>query len=551
SEGAQWRQTLAELNALRPERPLDGLVLCISARSLLQADAAGRETLAMNLQRQLGELQESMEFMLPLSVVVTQCDAIDGFAAFWGNQAQKRRLELFGYAAPPQTQAAAPAEWTRAAFDTIDERLRSLQVETAASRDSIADCDAFFLFPGRFRRLCDPLGIFLETALRSSAWQAGYLFRGLFFAGSPSADGELHEGARQDVAFADSLLAMRVLAEPGLARPTRNGIFSRNTLIRGLQYASLGLAAGLFGMLYFSSLRVSAQVHVLISAMDQLRESTPDAVRHGDCLGAESVYPLLSEVAAINQNTRYWAIPASWLDTRIVHRNDAGIETGTIGTVLMPTLACRLENKARTLASASYALPDADDGSAFATLRQALVDKLAAVRELEENLARFERLANNGADLERPELLSTLTALAQYAFDAPLPPDVQHEHGALSAAFGNVPPALKPVLPPHLHQDLAFEIRRLAEATRISLHQQVGLGAVLLGRLDRAEAPVLDNTRRFADWLSWTDTSWLLSTPAVNPCAELHTATKTEIEALVDRYAYPKALWRDVAQFDT
>ena len=550
SEARTWNKTLDELQALRPERPLDGLVLCISARGLIEGSQESREALAASLYRQLVHLQERIEFILPLTVVVTQCDCINGFDAFWRSQRPARRVELFGYAALPQEQSSTPREWTDSAFDAINDRLRVLQVETAADTDSIADVDGFFLFPGHFQHLRPLLRQMLESVLRSSSWQAGYRYRGLFFTGAPEAEGELREGLREDVAFADALIASRVLAEPGLALPTQNGIFSRNKLIRALQFTAIGAGIGLFVALYFSSQRVSTQVAALSSALAQLKLATPDTVRHGDCLGSESVYPLLTEVAAINHNTRYWAIPASWMDRRIVSRSDAGIEVGAIGQVLMPTLACQLENRARSISATPLRLPTEKDAEAFAKLRNALYDKLLVVRELEDNLARFDKLAERGDQLSRSETLSVLADLSLYAFGTALPPAVMNESGALSDGFGNVSPADKPVLPPRMREDLAREISRIGNAVRASLHQEVVRGADLLAALDRAEAPVLTNTRRFADWLTWAEKSWLMSTPQANPCQDIREAALPEVDTLVSRYAYAGSLWREIERFD-
>lgn len=549
SEAQTWANTLDQLHALRPERPLDGLVVCISARTLRGASAS-RDAVATNIFQQLTQLQERLEFMLPLTVVVTQCDSVGGFEAFWRTQNTARRVELFGYAAPAQSQSAAPSEWVDDAFESINERLRALQVEVAAHHEHIADPDGFFLFPGHFQRLRAPLRDVMETVFRTSAWQAGFLFRGLFFTGSAIANGEQREGPRDDVAFVDALLSARVLSEPGLARPTRNSIFSRSRLIRSMQYTSIAAALGLFGSLYVSSQHITAQVNTLITALEELKTATPNAVRHGDCLDAESVYPLLTEISHIDHRTHRWAVPASWLDTRVRERSDAHIENGAINTVLMPTLACQLENRARSLAQVPLQLPAVQVDTAFQTAQDALTAKLASVRELEDNLARYEKLVERGDQLDREDLLQTLSELAQYAFGAKLPEDVMQERGALSQGFGKVSHSDMPELPPRMRENFARQITALTNATRSSLAARTASGAQLLEALNRGEAPVLGNTRRFADWLTWTQKSWLLSTPKANPCEAIRLAMRSDVDLLVSQYAYDKSLWRDTEEFN-
>jgi type VI secretion system protein ImpL len=545
-----WHKMLDELNALRPERALDGLVLCISARTLSTAGLEAREALAASLCRQLAQLQEHIEFMLPLTVVVTQCDCINGFDAFWRSQSKVRRVELFGYAAPSQAQSLTPTDWTNDAFDTLGKRLRALQVETAASSDRIDETDEFFLFPDYFQRLRQPLSLVLEGVFHASAWQAGYLFRGLFFTGSPDAEGEIREGVREDVAFAEALLSARVLAEPGLARPTRNGVFSRSKLIRGMQYCAIGIVLSLFAALYFASLRVSSQVAALTAAQTELQRTTPDAVRSGDCLEEESIYPLLTEVARINHNTVYWALPASWLDRRVNTRSDTDIGEGAISKVLMPTLACLLENRANELVTMPVTSLTASDPDAFAKSQTLLTEKLASVRALEDNIERFTQLAERGDDLSRAELLSALAGLSRYVFDAELPPEVMHERGALSDGFSGLKKHEKLKLPSHMRDDFAAQIKRITRQLRRNLDEEVMRGANLLASLNRAEAPVLDNTQRFGQWLTWTEKSWLASTPAANPCEDVRQQAMLPLQQLVSRYGYDDSLLQELARFD-
>lgn len=547
-EARDWGKTIKQLQSLRPERPMDGLILCVSARSLLGMDSASQALLAANLYRQLLQLQERIEFMLPLTVVITQCDCIGGFTSFWRSQEGSRRSELFGYSAPSQAQSFTPSQWVDDAFETLMVRLRSLQVEIAAREQKIRGADEFFLFPRHLQCLQAPLQVLLETVFRASAWQAGYLFRGMFFTGSPDADGELQAAARADVAFVDALFSRRALAEPGLARPTRTGIFSRNGLIRSLQYGSIAAAICMFTALFFAGERVSSQVETLTSALEQLKNATPDAVRHGDCLDSDAVYPLLTEVSAINHNTHYWAIPASWVDTRIDTRSDAGIEKGAIGQVLMPTLACRLENRVKELMALANRLHTPIERETFQSLRTKLRDRLQAFRELEDNLARYNALAERGRDMDRGELLDTLAQVSLYAFGTELPPEVMHERGALSEGFGK--DADKPELPHQMREDFSQEVIRLSSGLRDSLHQEVVRGASMLASLNRGDTPVLDNTRRFAEWLTWTEKSWLLSSPLSSPCEEIRQSLTQDISQLVNRYAYAKSLWRELERFD-
>lgn len=558
SEGAaQWKQTLAELNALRPERPLDGVVLCVSARSLREAKTAQREAMAANVGRQLMQLQETLEFALPIYVAVTQCDCLQGFGAFWQCQDAARRGELFGYSATPQDQSAQPADWANAAFDLIGHCLRDLQVEVAAHTPQVPEVDSFFLFPSHFMALRENMAQWLEIVFRATAWQTGHLFRGLYFTGAIDAAGMPAQGPRSDVAFVDALVTAKALAEPHLARPTRRGIWSRSRLIRAVQIGAICGMAALCVALAFAGIRFTRQVDVLVAAIDALEEATPVSAQNAGCLGSERVYPLLEQVARIDIDTTYLAVPASWVDGRVTRRSASLIGTTTVGRVLMPALACHLETRARGMVgSAQDILPAGSDLAAHETaLRQRVAEALA----LEQNLARFQTLVWQADTLGEAELLDMLAALSAYAFGADAPKRILRQGNILDDAIERLSEKADPekplpwqqvALPKDMHLRLARLIDTQGKATREALSREVARGSELLAALHQGRGPVLQNTRRFAEWLAWMRGSWLSANAVNDPCGAILQSLRGGIETLQARYAYPKSLQETLARFD-
>ncbi|HEX5125507.1 MAG TPA: type VI secretion system protein [Rhodocyclaceae bacterium] len=549
-EAEQWKKTLAALNALRPERPLDGILLCVSARSLREASTAQRERLAENLSKQLSQLQEEIEFVLPVYVVVTQCDSVTGFGAFWQSQPAARRGEMFGYSAMAQDQSLPPSAWAHTAFDLLGERLRALQVDVAAHNKHVEDVDNFFLFPGHFAALREPLGQWLETVFKATAWQSGYLFRGIYFTGAIDADGITALAPRTDVSFVDALVSEKALREPHLARPTRPGVWSRNRLIRAMQITGLAVFACLFVALLIASINFSRQVGTLVSAMNSLDKAIPTDTGENGCLTQQSVYPLLKDVALIDTHTTYLAVPASWIDGRVASKSAERIGHTTVGRVLMPALACHLEVHARHLMAAVSDISPAE-GTDLSSRRAALQKLVSDVRNFEDNLDRFNTLATKGDSMGEKAVLSMLAELATYSFGAPTPPEMQRPGGILDDAFDHVKYDKKPVLPNGMRARLARQIEQESTALHQTLDREVSMGDDLLDSLAKGQPPVLENTRKFANWLSWARQSWLTSSPERNPCAEIVASIKPDILALVTQYDYGKSLNSMLAQFDS
>jgi type VI secretion system protein ImpL len=554
----QWKKTLHALNALRPERPLDGILLCVCARTLIEAGAVERERMAGDVCRQLSQLQDAIEFMLPVYVVVTQCDAVAGFGPFWRSQAPARRSEMFGYSATAQDRSAQPADWANAAFEIMGGCLRQLQVEVAARNKPVADVDNFFLFPGHFMSLREPLGHWLEMVFRATAWQSGYLFRGVYFTGAVDAEGVPTAAARSDVWFVDALVSLKALREPSLARPTRGGIWSRNRLIRSVQVGGLALAAALFLVMGWASLQFSHQIASLVSSMHKLEKDTPAGTGGTVCPGRELVYPLLVEVASIDTRTTYLAVPASWVDGRVADRSARRIGDNTVGVVLVPALACHLEARARRLVASVRDIEPAGAGD-LAARRESLRALVAEVLALEDNLARFQKLTTDADRLDDAEFLSTLFELGRYAFGADLPPQVRRPGNilrnalvSLSAGNGSGAPSdwKKLALPIDMRTRLAQQIEDQGRAVRQALADEVRQGGDLLDALSKGREPVLESTRKFATWLAWIRQAWLSTSAEQSPCGEIALSIRAGVETLQARYAYPKDLVGTLTQFD-
>ena len=550
-EAKRWGQGLKALSDLRPERPLDGLVLCVSARTLRNARQSQRTALAENVNRQIGRLQASVEFMLPVCVVVTQCDDIPGFASFWQSQASDRLGEMVGYSAIAQDQSRPPSDWADSAFDRVGVRMREIQTDIAALSETIDDVDGFFLFPTHLSDLRDPLAQWLETVFRTTAWQSGYLFRGLYFTGSTEADGAIAEGVRGDVDFVDDLVSEKALREPALAKPTRQGIWSRNRLIHQMQVFAVAAAVGLLAALAVAGYRVSKQVDLIVSAVDSLDKVAPrvPGIDSGECLAREDVYPLLAQVSRIDTRSRYVVIPLSWADGRLTSGSAAAIGRSTVQTVLLPTLSCLLEERSRALLAFTQ-MPAHPAGSVLSRERDGFRQLIVDARDLEDNLARFQTLSQRNGALDERQLIAMLDRLASYVFGEGLPKEVWREDSVLDDAFRQIDDVRAPVMPNGLHQRLATAMEASSARLRAALRREVSAGDDLLAVLNRGQPPILDNTRRMGLWLSWVQRSWLGSSAERNPCQDIVNANKADVEALIAYYGDLPSLTGMLQRFD-
>jgi len=532
-EAAQWKRGLADLDALRPERPVDGVILCVSASALRLTGRSSRQVLALEAARQLDQLQTSFDFKLPVYVVVTRCDAIQGFSAFWRNFDVARYADMFGYSAEPNDDELAPSKWAETACDRIDARLRELQVDVAAHREALVDADEFFLFPGHFRSLRDPLGQWLETVFKTSAWKSGHLFRGLYFTGAIESDGTRGDGVRKDVDFVDTLVSEKALREFGLAQPTKRGAWSRNSLIRRLQYLGVGLGLFAFVALAVSTSRLKYQVAETHKGIEELKrvEKRVQAPDSGQCLDAADVYPLLAQVSRIKTDAFYWAIPLSWFDAPMTDQVAEVVGKSTVKNVLMPTIACQLERRAQKLLVSKSKHKKGTEES-LAEEQAAFRELVTSARVFEENLERYRALANDNEDLDEAQLVRKLDALSLYVFGQRLPKTAHRRGTVLDDAFRRKLGLAMPAIPNHFHARMAESIRFRSSLLRQSLSKTVASGDDLTGELRDMQQPILIKTRKLGEWMAWVESEWLGSTPERNPCRAIAAANREDMKVL-------------------
>jgi type VI secretion system protein ImpL len=559
-QATQWQAVLDAIGALRPERALDGVLLVVTAASLAQPDPQARLALAQNARRQLDSLRERLGVVLPVYVVVTQCDAVggpDGFGAFWRVLPPAACAQMQGWSAPGGLQPGVPAQWVAPAWTDMVARHKALQVQAAAVQSQIADADPFFLYPRHFEQLQAPARDYLGEVFHETAWDQAFLCRGIYFTGNVVAPAAPADGARTDIAFVDELFSDKVLRERGLARIAVQSVWSRNETLRGLQRFGLAAACVLSAGLCFAALQLHARVDALVSAINVLRQS--QAVVSADaCLPKAAIDDALGRAAAMDTGLTYLTMPLSWFDARASGHAVQAVSDTVLARTVLPALACGLQKRATAL---NTALPQPTDvrlggipagGSVYARDRATLAVQAVAVQDLELNLARFARLSAVPAE-SAARKLQALNELSVYLYGAPLPEAALASGGTVAQALVQVPYTGAVALPPGMREHFTQQLRDLSLRLPTGLVKEASAGPTLLAaveaRLVQPRSPVVEDTRRFTAWLTWVGKSWLPSNPVDNPCSADASEVTRLYTPLVETYRYNRDLLDAVAKF--
>lgn len=182
---AAWENFLTGLKKSRPRRPLNGVVLTVSVADLLHQSAESRAALATAMRSRLQELDGKLSTRLPVYVLVTKADLLNGFTAYFDDLGKEQRSQVFGFTLGADegdglSEKGVGGFFPRE-FELLHRRLNDglidrLQHELDARRRS-----AIFTFPAQFSSLQARLGDLLDQVFVGSKFARAPWIRGVYF----------------------------------------------------------------------------------------------------------------------------------------------------------------------------------------------------------------------------------------------------------------------------------------------------------------------------------------------------------------------------------
>ncbi len=559
AQQATWRSVLRGVLHLRPERAIDGVVLVVSARSLLNDSAQQQLRLACQTRQQLDALRDEFNLIVPVSVVVSQCDSLAGFTPFWQYSTAKQREGIFGWSARGGIQSDGAAQWAAQAFEQIGRKLTALQIETVTKRFPIGDADAFFLFTRQFDRLHGPLRAYLTQVFEASVHNPPHECRGLYFTGCVATAEPAPSPVRSDVSFVEDLTNQKMDQERGLVRATRTSIWSRDLAVRNTQRSVVTAAGLLLLALGWSALTLERKVEGLRTSMVVLQQSQAIAQVQDQmkevCTSKVLLDEVLNRAAAMDTDLAFVTMPWSWLDSRPSDNATQVVSNTVMARTVFPALACALQERAKqmdeglTIAGEPTLAGIVVKNSAYAKTRFTLKTLALEIRQLEDKLQSFARLTAIPADSPRVKL-DKLNQIYTYLYGSGLPAAAARANGVVAQSLAQVPYSGWVTVPARMRITVTQQLTELTEQLQIDLLKEVGLGPILLSTLNvkKSNAPV-DDTRRLTAWLTWVEKAWVPTDPLNNPCTSDAHDLRSLLMPLVKDHGYTKTLMTNTDRF--
>ena len=184
-----WYQALMELAEQRERLPLNGVVVCVGAASLL-GDAADIAPGTARLRHVVDEAAEHLQLRLPVYLIVTGLERLPGYDTVCRALPSDVLAQALGPRLPLQVRAAAPAPGDRLSqlFEPIVARLQALRLRLLEEATSAADRLAIHAFFDQVSALQPGLRSVVDRMFEESRGRRSPYWRGLYLTGAQADD---------------------------------------------------------------------------------------------------------------------------------------------------------------------------------------------------------------------------------------------------------------------------------------------------------------------------------------------------------------------------
>ncbi|HVG39147.1 MAG TPA: type VI secretion system membrane subunit TssM [Pyrinomonadaceae bacterium] len=181
----EWSALIETIKKYRGARPLDGLLVPVSAEQLTRLKDPEIEQQAKLLRARIDEVIQRTKTRFPVYLVYTHIDAVDGFRDFFAAFGREERSQVWGATIPLNQSANAHALFD-VEFDQLYDTLMRRRLTRLGAGIPPAQQIRIFNFPPRLGEARAKLGLFSSILFRPTPFSESPLLRGFYFTANVS-----------------------------------------------------------------------------------------------------------------------------------------------------------------------------------------------------------------------------------------------------------------------------------------------------------------------------------------------------------------------------
>ncbi|HET7174394.1 MAG TPA: type VI secretion protein IcmF/TssM N-terminal domain-containing protein [Gammaproteobacteria bacterium] len=179
----EWDTLMALLSRRKQKEPLNGILVVVGADRLLNAGADELLEEGRQVRASLGHLMNTLAAQVPVYLLVTKCDLIEGFTQFCEALPEESWQQVMG--ALNEKPGADVLTALDECLEKLNTRLKDLRL-LLVERSKTPSVEMMF-FPDALYKLREGLRHFADGTLRGSPYLETPHFRGLFLSSSQQA----------------------------------------------------------------------------------------------------------------------------------------------------------------------------------------------------------------------------------------------------------------------------------------------------------------------------------------------------------------------------
>ena len=380
-----WQYILSMLGSVRSKRPLDGVVITISAGDLLH-NKTGVLAQAKEIYIKLLVCQKNLGMKFPVYIIITKCDMLTGFSPLARQLNEGLAENIFGWSNSHGYDVPYSSSW-------LDQWQESQQKELSVLVDKIfADAPSFSLnsliysLKFELNNLAGTLKEYLDLLFNLDKTGDSCSLRGIYFVGDRQGFNDLsvfsiakpvtievdkdnfnldgvdaHKGAQEklELAFVSDLFREKIFKEFALARPVPMLVRSydmRLNYIRAGAFAFFGLWGILMVSSYFSLVKYRAIAQPLVGQINQSLKGVwyLKQLDNGEELKlflADQSQLVINKMSRFERNNSvFWGLPSSWAGD--VHKDIRVAVKKAYEKLIIPSIGVNFVDKIEDILSA-------------------------------------------------------------------------------------------------------------------------------------------------------------------------------------------------------
>ncbi|WP_299425944.1 type VI secretion system membrane subunit TssM [uncultured Shimia sp.] len=178
ADAAEWKGFLNLLQKHRGRRALNGIILTLSVLELFGDDASIREH-GREIRKRLSELREELGMNLPVYLMITKTDLVQGFESYFGDLNSREREQVWG--ATLGTTERVDTLTVERESSLLQEALEERLLSRMSDDLPLPGRAEVFRFPSQMEQITHPLKVLIEAVFGESRYEESPWLRGFYF----------------------------------------------------------------------------------------------------------------------------------------------------------------------------------------------------------------------------------------------------------------------------------------------------------------------------------------------------------------------------------